>query len=366
MKSRLFLAALALALLGGLGAVRAQPMKPAPSDPEQVPIAWIDVHVHLVGGRGAEADYGGAAEVAVREMDRFGIATAVVMPPPQVDSQSPYDHGSFAPALRRHPGRFAFLAGGGVLNATIHRHADPATVTDAVKREFAMAAERLLDAGAAGFGEIAALHISAAAGHPYEYVPADHPLLLTLADVAAKRGVPIELHMDAVEGGAPPPQHLMAGASNPPTLPDTLGALPRLLAHNPRAVVIWAHAGSDPIGAMSAATLERLMDAHPNLHASLRIAGMKSPARNKVFAAPGALDPAWQALLARHADRFLIGSDAFFASPRLRGSGPGLLFAQQNEFRLRATLQFLALLPPAVAQRIARANAARIYRLALR
>ena len=38
-------------------------------------------------------------------------------------------------------------------------------------------ADEVIDAGAVGFGEMASLHISAADGHPYEFVPADHPLL---------------------------------------------------------------------------------------------------------------------------------------------------------------------------------------------
>lgn len=382
MTVRGFVLAVISALLGGLhgAALWAQTEKPTPPGIQQpapgrpaarpgpvaAPLPWIDVHLHLVGGRGAREDYAGAVEAAVREMDRFGITTAIVLPPPQVDSQSPYDYPSFAGALRNHPGRFAFLAGGGMLNPVIHRYADPAKVTDAVKREFAATAERALDVGAAGFGEIAALHISAVAGHPYEFVPPDHPLLLVLADVAARRGVPIDLHMDAVQGGAPPPQFLMAGASNPPELPDTLGALPRLLAHNPQATIVWAHAGSDPIGAMSAATIGRLMDEHPNLYVSLRIHGVKSPMHNKVFAGAGGLDPEWRELLTKRAGRFVIGTDSFFASPNLRGYGPGQQFGERNEFRLHATLRLLSLLPPEVAQKIARENAARIYGLQLR
>lgn len=194
-----------------------RPGWPPAQSPVQAPLPWVDVHMHLVGGRGG--DFGGAVENAVREMDSFGIATAVILPPPQVDSQPfTYDHTAYAGALRRHPGRFAFLGGGGTLNATIHRYADPAKVTERVKTDFAAAAERLLDGGASGFGEMASLHISAMTGHPYEFVPADHPLFLVLADVAARRDVPIDLHMDAAEGGMPTPPR-WAGGANPPTLP---------------------------------------------------------------------------------------------------------------------------------------------------
>jgi predicted TIM-barrel fold metal-dependent hydrolase len=222
----------------------------------------------------------------------------------------------------------------------------------------------MLDAGAVGFGEIAALHVSAVPGHPYESVPPDHPLLLALADVAAKRGVPIDLHMDAVEGESAPPARLTG--SNPARLPDTLGAFPRLLAHNRDAKIVWAHGGSDPIGAMSPAAIGRLMDAHPNLYVSLRIHGRQSPTHHKVFTNRDELDPAWSDLLTRHADRFVTGTDTFATSPNLRGSGPGWQFAERNEPKLRATVHFLSLLPAEVAQKIGRDNAIRIYKLTVR
>ncbi|MGP1684924.1 MAG: hypothetical protein ACTS8S_21585, partial [Giesbergeria sp.] len=56
----------------------------------RAPLPWVDVHLHLVGGRGQQQDYGGAVEAAIREMDRFGMATAIVLPPPQIDQQQVY------------------------------------------------------------------------------------------------------------------------------------------------------------------------------------------------------------------------------------------------------------------------------------
>jgi hypothetical protein len=325
---------------------------------------WIDVHLHLIGGRGPHADYAGAADTAIREMDRFGIATAIVLPPPQVESQQTYDTSAFVAALQRHRGRFAYLGGGGALNPTIHQHADPAQVTDAVKRDFAAAAEQIIEGGAVGFGEMASLHISAAPGHPYEFVPADHPLLLVLADVAARRDVPIDLHMDAVDGEMPTPPRF-ATQANPAKLADTLGGLARLLAHNPKARIAWAHGGSDPLGAMTPTAIGRLMDAYPNLFVSLRIVGPQAPMLNKVLAA-GGIDSEWRALLTRHADRFMIGTDSFMVSPSVRGGGPGVGFAERNTPKLQATVHFLSLLPPDVAGKIGRENALRVYKLPAR
>jgi hypothetical protein len=329
--------------------------------PAQAPVPWVDVHMHLIGGRGQQQDYAGAVDAAIHEMDRFGVAMAIVLPPPQVDQQPVYDASAFVGALQRHRGRFAYLGGGGALNSTIHRYTEPARVTDTVKRDFAAAAGKIIDSGAVGFGEMASLHISATTGHPYEFVPADHPLLRVLADVAATRDVPIDLHMDAVEGEMPTPPRF-AGPPNPPRLPDTMGGLVRLLAYNPKARIVWAHGGSDPLGAMTSVAIGRLMDAHPNLFISLRIFGAQAPFMNKALTS-GGLDPDWKELLTRHADRFMIGTDSFMVSASVRGGGPGVRFAERNTPKLQATVHFLSLLPSDVAAKIGRENAMRIYKL---
>lgn len=361
--------AVALLLICGSSVAQPQRQQRPPPQPQQqefavpAPLPWIDVHMHLVPARDrGSLDFSGAFEAAVAEMDRFGIRMALLMPPPQVDTQTFYDASAFVSAMRRHPDRFAWVDGGGTLNAMLHRHGDPAGVTDAVRREFLRHAATMLDAGAKGFGEIAALHLSAVPGHPYEFVPADHPLLLALADLAAERNVPVELHLDAVDGDRPPPPRF-AVPPNPPVLRDTLGGLQRLLAHNPRAKIVWAHGGSDPVGGMSAARLGSLLDAHDNLYVSLRIHGETAPTQNKVFSA-GGLDPAWAALLARHAGRFMIGSDSFMTT--LRGGGPGAQFAERNAPKLAATNHFLSLLPPGTQRRIAVENAEQIYGLGRR
>ena len=335
-------------------AAYAQPSAPPPAP-------WVDVHLHLIGGRGQQQDFAGALAAAIYEMDRFGVAMAIVLPPPQVDRQPVQDASAFVGALQRHRDRFAYLGGGGVLNSTLHRYADPATVTDAVKRDFAAAAQRIIDSGAVGFGEMASLHISATTGHPYEFGPADHPLLRVLADVAARHDAPIDLHMDAVEGEMPTPSRF-AAPPNPPKLADTMGGLARLLAYNPKARIVWAHGGSDPLGAMTPAAIGRLMDAHPNLFVSLRIVGAPARMMNKALTGTG-LDPDWKDLLTRHADRFMIGTDSFMVSPSVRGGGPGVSFAERNTPKLQATVRFLSLLPSDVTARIGRDNAMRIYKL---
>ena len=324
-------------------------------------VGFIDVHVHLIGGRGDYEDYEGATNKAIGHMDRLGIRKAIILPPPQVSSQDWYDYPAFVNALREYPDRFSFLGGGGELNARLHEFSDMSSVTEDVKRTFANQAEQIIRDGAIGFGEIASLHISAAPGHPYEFVPADHPLLQVLADVAAKYNVPIDLHMDAADGEVPIPPRF-ENEDNPPILPSTIGPLRQLLKHNPDAKIVWAHGGSDPIGSMSPAIIGKLMDEYLNLYVSLRVVGGRAPMHNKLLAF-GDIAPEWIDLLSRHSNRFVIGSDSFFVSPSLGGSGPGIRFAQHNIPKLRATKHFLSLLPPSVARKIARDNAVRIYGL---
>jgi hypothetical protein len=321
-------------------------------------IPILDVHTHFVG-RAETWNDREVVKTALELMDGHAIQKSIVMPPPQIDARVVHDHTEIARTIRDHPKRFAFVGGGARLNSIVHRHLNWSTVNDDVRRMFAAEANGILAAGAAGFGEMAALHISARRGHPYEFVPADHPLLKLLADIAAERDVPIELHMDAVSSGMAPPARFAEG-ENPPLLPETLSAFERLLAHNTRAKIIWAHGGSDPVGAMTPATIGRLMQAHANLFVSLRVMGADAPMHNKLLT-PDGLDAKWHDLLVRRSDRFMIGTDTFFVAAGREGSGPGSFFAQRNVPKLRATRHFLALLPRDIAAKIANGNASRVY-----
>ena len=61
-------------------------------------------------------------------------------------------------------------------------------------------AEELLRQGVVGFGELSIEHLSLPQSpvKDYEYAPADSPLMLLLADIAAQHNVPIDLHMEAL------------------------------------------------------------------------------------------------------------------------------------------------------------------------
>jgi hypothetical protein len=321
----------------------------------------VDVHAHFLPEQGLKFD--DAVASAIKLMDQFGVARAIMMSPPR-GQEIPlnYDYPDFRAALKKYPGRFVFLAGGGTLNPLLHRHADPASVTEAVKKEFAAIAHKALDEGALGFGEMSSLHISLSRAHRYNYVPADHPLLLLLADMAAERDVPLDLHMDALAKDTKPPAKLAAYPNNPDVFPATLPALERLLAHNPEAKIIWDHGGSDHLGDFTPQVIGSLMDRFPNLHMSLRVTGQNSPVLNKLLSG-GTVVAAWLALLKRHSDRFMIGTDNFYASANAAATSRIGHFSRANSPKLTATTLFLSVLPADLARKIGSENAVRLFRL---
>ncbi len=341
---------------------------PGPSRPGHPPpppgsggagIEWIDVHVHLVGGPRGE-DFGGAVAAAEGVMAQQGIRKMIVMSPPAVSGQGLLDADRFASFLTGKSSRFAHLAGGAALNSLIHE--TPAeSVTEGQRRRFEDTAVALLRQGAVGFGEMAVHHVSHANGHPYESVPADHPLFLLLADIAARAEMPIDVHLDVVTAEMPTPP-VLAPFGNPPTLAPNLPGFERLLAHNRRARIVWAHAGSDVLGHWTVDLSRRLLAAHPNLFMSLRMAPGRAP-QNHPIGPDGALRPEWLRLLQDFPDRFVLGGDQFILAPGTRASGPAVAFAQRAGMMLERVRVLLGALPPDLARAVASGNAVRIYRL---
>jgi predicted TIM-barrel fold metal-dependent hydrolase len=232
-------------------------------------------------------------------------------------------------------------------------------VTAAVRDAFAAEAHRLIQAGAIGFGEMSSLHIALAEKHQYAFVPADHPLLLLLADIAAEENVPIDLHCDAVQSERTTPPRLRRFPTNPERMPATLPALERLLAHNPNTRIIWDHAGTDHLGDFSPARIGAMLDRYPNLFLSLKIAGPRAATENKVFTGKR-LNGEWRDLLIGHADRFVIGTDSFHGGPD--GAGVIAGFTKLTKPHMRTTKLLLSQLPPDVARKIGRENAHVLYR----
>ena len=320
---------------------------------------WIDVHVHLIPDR-QTSDYRGAVNAALAAMNEASIAKAVVMPPPQPSGPGNVELDGYAPALAPRQ-RFAAIGGGGTLNGMIQDTRSDA-VDDRVRRRFEEQAEAILKLGAVGFGEITAHHLSHVPGHPYEIVEADHPLLLLLARIAAKRGVVIDFHFDVVAEETKAPAFLSV-PPNPQVFRPNLAAFERLLAHDRGARIVWAHAGSDQLGWWTVELSRRLLAAHPNLHMSLRMLPGRAPQNHPLGAGGAGIKPEWRALLEEFPDRFVLGGDQFFVAPTVRGGSPAQQFAQRAPIARQRTRAFLDALPPALARKIAVENAVRLYRL---
>jgi hypothetical protein len=106
-----------------------------------------------------------------------------------------------------------------------------------------------------------------------------NPVLKRITEIAVQRDLYLQAHSDDA-------------------------AVIELFAIEPKAKIIWAHAGMSS----GAAAVGALMDKQPNLWADLSY--------RYGDVAPGGctLDPAWRALLIRHADRFMLGSDTWTTS----------------------------------------------------
>jgi hypothetical protein len=349
--------------LAGTAAAALTPVAPALAAP-----AWTDVHLHIIGG--AQKEFDRAADTALAGMETAGVNKAVVFPPPFAAGRFAFDYTDYAPHLLRHPGRFGFLAGGGMLNPLLHEFRDPASATPEVKSKFTDAAKRMLDAGAVGFGEIAVLHFSLVPNHPFEEVESTHPLLFSLVEIAATREAVIDLHMDPIVGTSMPLPAGLKSPPNPKAVRGNVAGLEKLLAHDRKTRIAWAHGGSDFTGNMTPALIGGLMDRHPNLFMSLRpvplVFNKTNPfglqVKNTILT-PKGVDPAWLKLLQRHSDRFVMGADTFFLTPTVPADSPLRHLGEGNTGRLNAAAKLMSALPPPLARKIGIENAARLYRL---
>lgn len=116
-------------------------------------------------------------------------------------------------------------------------------------------------------------------------------------------------------------------------------AIVGLFRLEPRLRIIWAHAGMSS----GAAAVGALMDRYPTLWADLSM-------RNGDVAPGGMLDSKWRALLMRHRDRFLAGTDTWITS-------------RWDELpdSIAEVRRYLGQLPREVAEQIASKNAERLF-----
>lgn len=308
-------------------------------DSEAPQLLYIDTHAHI----GPKDESVGAA---LTTMEEQGIRMTLIMPTPQ-DINA---HHRVREAAALYPDRFAFLSGGGILNYLTQGKDIPGESSDDFESESII----IMQDGAIGFGEMIGEHFSLRSDHPYISVQPDHPLLLVLADIAARYDVPIDLHMEALTQDTPrddlcditsvcwtDPDKINP---NPLIFPENITALETLLSHNRRARIVWVHAGWDNTGQRAVELMRRLLADHPNLYMSFKFHEIEI---NNPFD-EDQLRPEWLDLVRSFPDRFTIGTDAKY---------------DKKVKDLPLYRRLLDQLPPDLAQKVAYLNAVRIYNL---
>jgi hypothetical protein len=305
---------------------------------------YMDLHAHI-----DPHDPTGAVEAAARSLKVQNAARIFLLtePYPQDDPER-YDVDIYLAAAKKYPDKLSVVGGGGSLNAMIMESARTGDAGPEVLRKFRARAEELLREGAAGFGELTAEHLiqPSSGSKDYESAPPDHPLFLLLSDIAAENAVPIDLHMEAVPREMPLPSDL--GPPNPSHLPANIPGFERLLQHNRKAKIIWAHAGADFTGYRTPDLCRQLLKAHSNLYMEIKYDPM-TPGKNPVVE-DGKIKPEWLKLFEDFPDRFVIGSDQHYR-PNLAKGQP----------RWEATVLILNQLPPGLRQKIGIDNVLHIY-----
>ncbi len=191
--------------------------------------------------------------------------------------------------------------------------------------------------------------------HLYDSANADSPVARQLMKLAAEKGLVVLAHVDDVaiemlmahvtlpapevpeRGGQADPPPGRPKADQPPR-----GAATREAAERGGFSLIWAHTG---IGGSPVERVDALMAKFPSLRGELSY-------RPGLTCGDGVLCPEWRALLLKHPDRFLIGSDTWV--------NQRWLYYDELMQGYRA---WLGTLPADVASKIAWDNGARLFGL---
>src|SRR5690242_20754393 len=108
---------------------------------------------------------------------------------------------------------------------------------------------------------------------------------------------------------------------NPPQLHANKAAFEKLLDHNIKAKIIWAHAGTDFTGYRTPELCRELLQRHPNLYMEIKIepTATDSPLER---GSSGPIKPDWLKLFKDFPDRFIVGTDQRYGPKRTPLIGP--------------------------------------------
>ncbi len=347
----------------GCGTTASENRETKTASKAQESIWSIDAHNHLVGrfpSRSGieEMDYEGAARVALDTMNRLGIKKMFIMLPPfSLSNANRYTFEDLIGVVKKYPDRFAFLGGGGTLNVMIQEAVREGSTSEGLKSRFEKTAMEILSKGGIGFGELTSEHFSLNIDHPYESAPPDHPLFLLLSDIAARRGVPIDIHMEAIPENMPLPKiRRLESPHNPKMLRANIPAFERFLVYNRSTKIVWDHVGWCNTGRRTAALCAELLRRHPNLYMSFKISP-DSMSETRPLTEDLQIKDEWLNLIREYPERFIIGSDRFYVTPRTNLQiGPPKREGEGPE-------RLLTLLPMELARKVGYENTTRIFNL---
>jgi cytosine/adenosine deaminase-related metal-dependent hydrolase len=282
----------------------------------------IDMHAHF---------FRLGSDEVIKAMDEAGISIAVFMPVPNSgrSRRRGVSEDFYADAAAASSGRIAAFYGGNELNQEFMNTPADKVSTEQKERLRKRVAEILSRGRYKGIGELGPRHIAWDPGQYEIDYPADHPLMLLVADLAAEYGLPMDVHLEATA--------------------ESLPRFERLLAHNGNAKIIWAHAGWSNTGLGTPELMRRLMARYPNLYSSVKFAPLRNLTAEGRKAAliddKGTLAPAWKSLFEEFSERFVVGTDV-----KLGEQG-------QSYGKVEGTRGLLARLSDSAAKRIAYENA---------
>lgn len=296
---------------------------------------FIDTHAHAI-----TSSY--PLSRVISDMDKYHVDKMVIMQPPAdlYRYQKPAELG-IPEAGQKYPSRFLMLYQGPAFKL-LQEVANRGSFSPKEEKQFKTLVEEAAKSGIyAGFGEIALRHFP----QPYLTgkekaarditIPGDHPWLLALTDIAAKYGLPIDIHIEPSS--------------------DTLPGFEKLIAHNPEAKIIFDHAGWYNTGEGTASLFSTLMSKYSNLYASIKIRKPASAdqAKTAILQADGQINEDWMNVFKEYPERFMIGSDVKFGLPSEEGD---------VEKCYALTRKFLGKLPPDLSKKIMSENAKLLFK----
>lgn len=286
---------------------------------------YIDVHTHIIPA-------GMSIEEIIQNMDKEGIDTMVIMETPTaIYKGTPQADYGIPGAAQNYPSRFIVLYGGeaiDLLDSVVNR----GSYTPAEEKKYIALIEDAMKTGKyRGFGEIALRHVSSDDKGANVTVPGNHPWMFIMSDIAAKYNVPIDIHMDIVEGED-----------------SGIAGLEKLLDHNKKTKIIWSHTAWSRTDSESSTVelIRGLMEKHPNLYSTIKI-----QTETAFLDDANKIKSDWLALFRDYPDRFMIGSDI----------KPG---ERPNEFKfVKAHIKFLEQLPSDILKQFERENAKKVFQI---